>query len=424
MHHHVREGATPMTVLTPGRATPPPVEPRTPHTGPLGRLARVAYRRRGRTVLAWVAALGVAIVLAATFGGEFKADYSAPGSDSSQAQTLLEDRFPSQAGDTVDVVVRTDQGVDNAAVRGEVQALLSDLSKVPHVATVENPYRTDGAISPDGTTLVAHARLDVVNPLDLPVAQSDEMIALAKSASRPGLEVAMGGQTIAQGESAAIGSEALGLTAAAIILLIMFGSVVAAGLPMVVALAGLAVSSTLTGLLIAVVDAPDWSTSLATMMGIGIGVDYALLMVTRFREWRAAGLDPHRATVATLDTAGRAVIVAGTTVVISMLGLFAMGLSFMRGAALVTILAVLVVMAASVTLFPALLGYLGRHLDRLALPFSRRRTVSVAAGGHVEPSRGWLRWSRLVQAHRWVAGAVGLTVLLVLASPFLGVRYG
>ena len=160
------------------------------------------------------------------------------------------------------------------------------------------------------------------------------------------------------------------------------------------------------------------------MMGIGIGVDYTLLMVTRFREWRAAGLDERAATVATLDTAGRSVMVAGTTVVISMMGLFAMGLSFMRGAALVTILAVLVVMAASVTLFPALLGYLGRHVDRLRLPLGRRRPIDVAVGGHVEPSRAWLAWSRAVDRHRWIAATVGVVALLALASPYLDVRYG
>src|ERR671918_2997291 len=132
------------------------------------------------------------------------------------------------------------------------------------------------------------------------------------------------------------------------------------------------------------------------MMGIGIGIDYALLMITRFREWRAVGLDERAATVATLDTAGRAVMVAGSTVVVSMLGLFAMGLSFMRGAAIVTIAAVLIVMAAAATLFPALLGYFGRWIDRLRLPPGRRRAVQVAVGGHVEPARGWVRWSRFV----------------------------
>jgi RND superfamily putative drug exporter len=160
------------------------------------------------------------------------------------------------------------------------------------------------------------------------------------------------------------------------------------------------------------------------MMGIGIGIDYMLLMVTRFQEWRAAGLDPEAATVATLDTAGRLVLVAGSTVMMSMLGLFAMGLSFMRGAALVTIMAVLVVMAAAVTLFPALLGYLGRWVDRLRIPFGRRRQLQTTADGHVVPSAGWTRWSRLIDRHSLIASLAGAGVLIVLAEPFLGVRFG
>jgi RND superfamily putative drug exporter len=258
----------------------------------------------------------------------------------------------------------------------------------------------------------------------MPHADSERLLKVADAAGRPGLDVALGGQAIAVAEQGEIGSEGIGLLAAAVILLLTFGSVVAAGLPILTAVAGLAVSSTLTGLVLRLVDAPDWSTALATMMGIGIGIDYVLLMVTRFREWRAAGLDPEAATVATLDTAGRAVLVAGSTVVVSMLGLFAMGLSFMRGAAVVTILAVFVVMAASVTLFPALLGYLGRHVDRLRLPLGRRGRTEVAVGGHIEPSRGWLAWSRLVQRHRVIAALAGIAILLALASPFLGVRYG
>src|SRR4029079_8692723 len=170
---------------------------------------------------------------------------------------------------------------------------------------------------------------------------------------------------------------------AAIILPIMFGSVVAAGLPIMVAVAGLAVSSTLTTVVISFVDAPDWSTSLATMMGIGIGIDYTLLMVTRFREWRAVGLDPEAATVATLDTAGRSVLVAGGTVMVSMLGLFAVGLSVMNGTAVVTMLATLIVMVAGVTLFPALLGYLGPRIDRLRIPVGRRRPAQISADGHL-----------------------------------------
>ncbi|GFJ95318.1 MMPL family transporter [Phytohabitans rumicis] len=297
------------------------------------------------------------------------------------------------------------------------------------MAGVDDPFSAPGGVSADGRTLVAHLRLDVTNPNDMPVVDSERMLAIADSAGSAdgvdgaGFDVALGGQTVQLAEQGEIGSETIGLIAAAVILLLTFGSVVAAGLPIIVAIAGLAVSSTLTGLLLRLVDAPDWSTSLATMMGIGIGIDYVLLMVTRFREWRAAGLDPEAATVATLDTAGRSVLVAGSTVVVSMLGLFAMGLSFMRGAALVTILAVFVVMAASVTLFPALLGYLGRHVDRLRLPLGRRR-VDVAVGGHIQPGRGWVGWSRLVQRHRVISALAGTAVLLALAAPFLGVRFG
>jgi putative drug exporter of the RND superfamily len=392
--------------------------------GPLGRLARLTYRNRGRTLLAWLAVLVLAVVLSSAFGGKFKADYSAPGSDSAAAQSLLENKFPAQSGDTVDVVVHSDQAVTSPAVKADVAALLAKVAKVAHVATVDDPYTTPGDIAADGHTLVAHSRLDVLNPPDMPVKNAQQLLDLAGAASTNGLQVAVGGQSIQQAEQGPIGSEFLGITAAAIILLLTFGTVVAAGLPIVVAIAGLAVSSLLTGLVIAFIDAPDWSTSLATMMGIGIGIDYALLMITRFREWRAVGLDPEAATTATLDTAGRAVLVAGSTVVISMLGLFAMGLSFMRGAAVVTILAVLVVMAASVTLFPALLGYLGRHVDRLRIPIGKRREAHVAVGGHVEPSGAWLRWSQLVERRRVPAAVLGVVLLLALAAPFLGVRFG
>ncbi|MGH8837755.1 MAG: MMPL family transporter [Jiangellaceae bacterium] len=392
--------------------------------GPLGRLAGWAFRRRGRVLLAWVAAFAAATGLAAAFAGDFAADYSAPGSDSRQARDLMAERFPAQAGDTIDVVVRAEGGVTTADVRSDVTDLLADLKTTPHVASVEDPYAAPGAISADGQTLVAHLTLDLTNPVDMPIEDTEELLAAAGGADRPGLEVSLGGQSIQMAEQGEIGSETIGLAAAAVILLLTFGSVVAAGLPIVTAVAGLAVSGTLTGLVAAVIDVPDWSTSLATMMGIGIGIDYVLLMVTRFREWRAAGLDPYAATVATADTAGRSVLVAGGTVVVSMLGLFAMGLSFMRGAAVVTIVAVLVVMAAALTLFPALLGYLGRRIERLRLPLGRRRPVQVAEGGHVVPARGWVRWSRLVDRHSVVAAVAGVGILLALAAPFLGVRFG
>src|SRR5262245_8422583 len=392
--------------------------------GPLGRLAGVAFRHRGRVVLGWIAALAIAIGLSAAFAGDFNADYSTPGSDSKQAQDLLENRFPAQSGDTVDVVVRSNDAVTSPGVKSDVTALLTELRGLPHVAAIDNPYATPGGISQDRHTLLAHLNLDVVNPVDMPVDDTKQLLAAADDAERPGLDVALGGQTVQQAEQAEIGSETIALIVAALILLVTFGTVVAAGLPLGVALAGLAVSSTLTGLIAAATDVPDWSTALATMMGIALGIDYTLLMVTRFREWRAVGLEPEAATVATLDTAGRAVLVAGSTVVVSMLGLFAMGLTFMRGAAIVTIVAVFVVMAAAVTLLPALLGYFGRRIERLRLPLGRRSLPEVAPGGHLVPTRRWAGWSRLVNRHSIIATVLGVGVLLLLAAPFLGVRYG
>jgi RND superfamily putative drug exporter len=385
--------------------------------GLLGRLGGLAFRRRGRVLLAWLAALAIAFGLSSAFGGDFAADYSAPGSDSKQAQDLLAQRFPVRAGDSVDVVVRADAPVTDPAVRGEVAALLDKLAGLPHVAAVDDPYASPGGVSPDGRTLLARLNLDVANPTDMPVADTERLIGAAGAASRPGLEVTLGGRAIQMAEATEVGSEGIGLLVAAVILLVMFGTVVAAGLPLGVALAGLAVSGVLTGLVAAALDVPDWAPVLGSMLGIALGIDYALLMVTRFREWRAAGLDPEAATVATMDTAGRAVLVAGATVMVSMLGLFAMGLSFMTGAAAVTIVAVFVVLAAAVTLFPALLGYLGRWIDRLRVPLVPRK---AQAG----PGRGGTWWARLVRRHRAAAVLAGLAVLLALAAPFLGVTFG
>jgi RND superfamily putative drug exporter len=215
----------------------------------------------------------------------------------------------------------------------------------------------------------------------------------------------------------------VGLIAAAVILLITFGSLVAAGLPLAMAIAALMVSSSLVGLVAALLDVPDFASIIGAMLGIAVGIDYALLMVTRFREWRAVGLDPETATMATLDTAGRAVLVAGTTVMVSMCGLFAMGLSIMNGTAVVTMVAVLTVMIAALTLFPALLGYLGTWIDRLRLPVGRRRTPQVSADGHVSPAAAWERWSGLVQRHCALAAGASVALLLLLAVPFLGVHF-
>jgi len=374
-------------------------------------------------LLAWAVALAAAFGLSAAFGGEFTNGSSVPGSDSSRAQSLLGERFPAQAGDTVQVVVRADD-VTSAGVQRDVNALLGELGRVPHVTAVADPYATEGSIAPDGRTLVAAVYLDVTNPNDMPVEDTEQLLAAAEAAERDGLEIALGGRAVQLAETNQAGSEMIGLVAAAVILLIMFGSVVAAGLPLAMALGALAVSSGLVGVVAAVVEVPNFAPIIGVALGIALGIDYALLMVTRFREWRSMGLDPEAATVATLDTAGRAVLVAGGTVMVSMLGLFVVGLSVMNGTAVVTMVTVLVVMVAAITLFPALLGYLGRRIDRLRVPLGRRRVPQISADGHPVPGAGWVRWSRLVRRHRVLASLTSLALLLALAAPFLNVHFG
>jgi putative drug exporter of the RND superfamily len=414
------------TTLPGSRRAGTPASPPPATVGPLGRLAGWAYRRRATMLVIWLVAVAAAVGISTGFAGEFSADYSTPGSDSRAARELLEQRFPALAGESIGVVVHADADVTSTAVRERVDTLLAQLATVPHVTGIDSPYADPGSVSADGRTAVAQVRLDVATPDAMPVEDTRRMLTLADDADGAGVEITLSGEAVRAAEAGEIGSEALGFAAAALILLVTFGSLVAAGLPLAIAATGLAVSSMLVPVAAAVLPVPDWSTALAAMLGIGIGIDYVLLMVTRFREWRAAGLDPEAATVATMDTAGRSILLAGSTVVVSMLGLFAMGLSFMRGAAVSAILAVLIAVAAGLTLLPALLGFVGTRIDSLRLPGIGRRRASATPDSHGQdvPSTGWLRWSRLVERRRIAAAAAGVAILLALAAPFLGVRFG
>src|SRR3954454_6843386 len=200
-----------MVTLSPAAATTPTPGSATP--GPLGGLARVTFRHRGRTVLVWLLALIVAAALSMAFAGEFKADYSAPGADSTVAQSLLKERFPAASGDTVDVVIRTDGAITSPETKARAQALISKLTAVPHVANAGDPFTEPGAISADGHTALTQLHLDVVNPIDMPVSDSKQILALADRASGDGVHVSLGGQSIEQAQQGQIGSEGIGLIA-------------------------------------------------------------------------------------------------------------------------------------------------------------------------------------------------------------------
>jgi RND superfamily putative drug exporter len=362
--------------------------------------------------VAWFAAAVTVFALAASWSGEPAADYSPHGSDSAQAQQLLDDSFPTRAGQSIDVVVRSTGPVTAPQVRATVDAMLAEVADVPHVVGITHPLER---VSPDSRTALGSIALDVSFSDTMPVDDAEQVLAAAREASTPDVRIEVGG-AVAVAEVAEVSSEAVGLAAAALILLVTFGSVVAAGLPLLVAVLGLGIGAALIGLVMAVLDIPDWGPQLAAMMALGVGIDYVLLMVTRYRELLARGLAPPEATVATVETAGRAVLVAGTTVVISMFGLFATGLAYMQGAAVATILSVLVIMVAAVTLLPALLGFTGHRIDRLRLPGTRHRLATGSAM--------WTRWAHLVQRRPWPSVVAGTAATLLLAVPFLDVRFG
>jgi RND superfamily putative drug exporter len=379
----------------------------------LARLADVAYRRRGRMVLAWIAAMIVIIGVGSALAGEYNADYNTPGSESKAASDLTEQRFGGYSGQEIYVVWKDSAGVKSPRVTQRIHAFFAEAEQVDHVAK-HTPVR----VSKDGT--IGSSTLPLTVPgWDVTKEDGEQLIDAAEGHDGGGLEIKLGGDPIyaAQGQSS---PEGIGFLGAAIVLLIAFGSVVAAGLPLVIALVGLGISSAgLIALLANVVDVPDWTTAVSGLIGIGVGIDYSLLVLTRFRSAMNEGKDRHDAVVEAVTTAGRSVIIAGCTVVIAVLGLVLTGLDYMYGVAISASLAVLVVMLAAVTLLPALLSYLGPRVDRLRIPFLGSRLKTEGNGE--SPA---LRWAHAVQRRPWTAAIAATAILLALAAPALGMRLG
>ncbi|HSJ16661.1 MAG TPA: MMPL family transporter [Solirubrobacterales bacterium] len=379
----------------------------------LARLADICYRRRGRVVLAWIAAMVVIIGLGSSLAGEYNADYDTPGSESEAASELTEREFDGYSGQEVYVVWSDSDGARSPEAREGVNAFLDEAKQVDHIAE-ETPIR----ISEDGT--IGTTTLPLTIPgWEVEKEDGEKLVAAAEANSGDGLEIRLGGDPIYRAQEGG-SPEGIGLLGAAIVLLIAFGSVVAAGLPIAIALVGLGISSGGLILLLAnVVDVPDWTTAVSGLIGIGVGIDYALLVLTRFRAAMKEGKDRHDAIAESVTTAGRSVIIAGGTVVIAVLGLFLTGLPYMFGVAISASFAVLVVMLAAVTLLPALLSYLGPRVDRLRIPFLGRQLK--AEGNGESPAA---RWSHAVQRRPWPAAILAAALLLALAAPALGMRLG
>src|SRR5918996_1595003 len=386
----------------------------------LERIARWSFRHRWRMLLLWIAALVGAIALQATVGGAYWQDFSLPGAESQAAFDLLEASFPEAAGDTADIVFKAEQGVDDPEVQSAMEGLLAEIQDVNRVEGIDSPYSEQGRgqISQDGTIGFATVHFSVVENQAVPPEIGTEIVSLAEDVDVDGLTIEPGGSVIIFSEfQEPGGAEGIGVLFAIIILLIAIGSVLAMGLPIGTALFGIAIGLSLVMLFANFLSVPEFTPQLASMIGIGVGIDYALFIVTRYRQQLHHGLDPEQATLVAIDTAGKAVLFAGTTVVISLLGILLMGFAFVEGLAVGGAATVAVTMIAAVTLLPAFLGFVGKGVDRWRLPWFHQDESKF------EHSLAY-RWSRVIQRFPWPAAIVGLAVLVLMSIPLFQIRLG
>jgi RND superfamily putative drug exporter len=382
------------------------------------RIARWTMAHRRTVLLVWIfAAVGI-FAVSSSVGKKTASDFTLPGTGSQHAVDLLKSRFPAQAGDTDQIVFHARTGkLTDAAERATIAATVARVARLPHVTSVVSAYAAgQDAISRDGTIGFATVSFDERANM-LPKTAVDKVIATAESARSPLLQVELGGQAIEQAQQTSLGfATVVGIAAAMLILLISFGSLTAMGLPIATALLGLTAGVGLIGLASHVVNMPDFASELALMIGLGVGVDYALFIVTRFREnYRDNGGDVERAVEAAINTSGRAVLFAGATVVIALLGMFALGVSLLNGAAVAASIGVVLVLAASLTLLPALLRFAGHRIGAVG----GRGAARAAKTGRPE---FWLRWVRQVQRRPAVTALAATALMLALAAPALGMR--
>ncbi|HET7738925.1 MAG TPA: MMPL family transporter [Tepidiformaceae bacterium] len=367
-------------------------------------------------IIGWIAILAATIGSSVAWGAAMSNEFTIPASEAQEAVDMLEERFPSQAGDSADIVFLANDGIADPGVQGRIEGLLADIAELEGVVGVDSPYEDDALIAEGGR--IARAEVHWSTPAsEADHEKVNEMLAMVDESNGEGLRVEAGGQIVIAAEQQEPGSEAIGLLAAIVILFIAFGSIVAMGLPIAAALFGLGAGFAGINLGANILDFPDFTPAFAAMIGIGVGIDYSLLVITRFRESLHAGKTVESAVVTAVTTAGRSVIFAGVVVAIAFLGLFAMGIPFITaigiGAAIVVVMAVLI----AVTLTPALLSLLGHRVDALRVPF-------LHSSEGVDPESLWYRFSRAIQKHPLPYAIGGVAVLLLLASPVLSMRLG
>jgi RND superfamily putative drug exporter len=384
----------------------------------LVRIAVSSFIHRRRVIAAWFLTLVAVTAIGQAAGSRFLDSFGGGNSQSQQAQALLARTFPEDAGDRAELVFQSNSGLRSSAASTAVEDVIAKTRTIPHITGVTDPLSAgNGAqLARDGRTGYAVVQFDRTSDR-LDAAAPNRLLDVVKASDSRAVHVVAGGAPIAKVQKPKFGkAEAVGLLAALIILLLAFGSLVAASLPIATALFGLAISFGVLDLVSHGQTVPNFAPELAALLGIGVGIDYALFIVTRYRERLADGESPTEAIATAIATSGKAVLFAGGTVVVSLFGLFVVGLPYITGAAIGAIFAVLLVMSSALTLLPALLGALGPRIDRLSVHRTRRRATT-------ESSWAW-RWSQSIQRHPVAGGAAAVAVLVTLSIPLFAIRVG
>ena len=374
-------------------------------------LAHWSTTHRRTVIVLWAVMLVVSIGLARGLKNHFNNNLALPNTGAQRATSLLHDRFPALAGDSDQIVFSTSRGSLAAPnTRRRVTATLKEVARQPHVVRVESPYDTRGAISRDGTIGFATIAFDERGDA-LPQAVVKRVVKVAEAGRTRNVDVALGGYAIEESQRPTVGAATeIGIVAAMVVLFLTFGSFLAMTLPIVVALFGIGTSMGVIAVLTHVLTTPDFASELALLIGLGVGVDYALFVVTRFREaYRDGERDVDAAVEIAMNTAGRSVAFAGATVVIAVLGLFVVRVNLLYGVAVATSLTVLLMLAASLTLLPALLSFLGHRIVKKGRP---KR----------EQGAGWLRWVAMIQRRPAVAALLATAFMVALAIPAVDLR--
>ena len=395
--------------------TPPPSK-----TGLLARLTRSIAAHPWRTIGIWVLIIAGIFAAAGTIGGQLQNNFTIPNSDAQKATDLLQKQFPARAGDSATIVFYADGKLADAQNKAAVDKIIAAAKTVDHVTGAGDPFsQQGGAISPDGNIGFVDVQFDG-QAWGLPANVIPDFKSVTEAAAEgSSVQIAYTGQAV-QEQPQQGASELIGIGVAIIILLIVFGTLIPALIPIVLAILAVVLGISILTIAAGFTDFNTITPILVSMIGLGVGIDYSLFILMRFRQALHDGATPQEAAATAASTAGRAVIFAGTTVAISVVGLATIGLDFITKMGIGASLSVLTSVAIAVTLLPAVLALLGHKVDRLKVPFIKTPDDSLAAAQKTVVAR----WGRFVTSHAWVFLIVPLAVMLLFAAPIVGVQLG